>query len=312
MRTPMPEDLIGLQRLRQWLVGRLGGAWRRGPAVVEVIDQWRRDGQEVRYLRFRGIHGDWVPAYALVPPDAGRPLPTVVALHQHNGQFELGKSEVAGMSGDPSQNIGQRLAEAGFFVLAPDAIAFEERRGRVQQGLYYERFVAMQELLHGRCLTWRMVGDVFCAIDALTAFPEADTRRVALIGHSMGGTLTLFAAALDARVKAAISNCGLASLRTVLRDEVIHCYMNYVPALLPVCDHPQIAALIAPRALLISAGANDRGFPVDGVVETYDYARRTYAAMHVPEKIHLRVEPCGHAFTETMHATALWWLRRWL
>ncbi|MCX7598921.1 MAG: dienelactone hydrolase family protein [Armatimonadetes bacterium] len=312
MRTPAPDDLIGLQRLRRWLVERLGGPWPRGPASVEIIDSWRRGSHEIRYLRFRGIRGDWVPAYALVPLNVSGPLPTVVALHQHNGQFELGKSEVAGMVGDPSQNIGQRLAEAGFFVLAPDAIAFEERRGRVQQGFFYERFAAMDELLHGRSLTWRMVGDVFCAIDTLAVFPEADVQRVGLIGHSMGGTLTLFAAALDARVKAAVSNCGLASLRSILRDEVIHCYMNYVPGLLPACDHPQIAALIAPRAFLISAGAADRGFPVDGVIETFEYARRTFAAMRVAEKIHLHVESCGHALTEGMHRTAMWWLRRWL
>lgn len=312
MHTPAPDDLIGLQKLRHWLVDRLGGPWHRGPAAVEIIDCWPRGSHEVRYLRFRGIGGDWVPAYALVPMAATGPLPTVVVLHQHNGQFEMGKSEAAGMTGDPSQNIGERLAEAGFFVLVPDAIAFEERRGRVQQGFFYERFVAMDELLHGRCLTWRMVGDVFCAIDALATFRQADVHRLGLAGHSMGGTLTLFAAALDCRVRAAVCNCGLASLRAILRDEVIHCYMNYVPGLLPTCDHPQIAALIAPRAFLISAGRGDRGFPIDGVVETYEYARRTFAAMRVPEKIHLHVEPCGHAFTETMHRAALWWLRRWL
>ena len=312
MRTPAPEDLAGLQRLRSWLVERLGGPWPRTTVAVESIDQWRRSRHEVRYIRFRGIRGDWVPAYALVPLGATEPLPTVVTLHQHNGQFELGKSEVAGMTGDPSANIAQRLAEAGFFVLAPDAVAFEERRGRVQQGFFFERFVAMEELLHGRCLAWRMVGDVMCAIDALSAFPPANVSRLGLIGHSMGGTLTLFAAALDARVKAAVVNCGLASLRSVLRDEVIHCYLNYVPGLLPTCDHAQIAALVAPRALLISAGADDRGFPVDGVMETFEYARRTFAAMRVPEKIHLHVEGCGHAFTESMHRAALWWLRRWL
>jgi dienelactone hydrolase len=312
VQTPAPDDLLGLARLRRWLVERLGGAWQRGPACYRLTDCWPRAGHDVLRIEFRGIREDWVPAYLMLPHGLTSLRPAVLALHQHAGQFEMGKSEVAGMAGNPAQNIGQRLVEAGFVVLAPDGIAFEERRGRVQQGMMYERFVAMDEFLHGRSLTWRMVGDCMAAADVLCALPQVDARRIGMVGHSMGGTLTLWAAAMDTRIKAAVSNCGVASLAAVLRDEVIHCYMNYVYGLLPACDHGQVAALIAPRAYLISAGAQDGGFPVDGVRETYDYARRTYAALRVPEKLDLHLEDCGHAFTDAMHRKALAWLRRWL
>lgn len=314
MDTPAPEDLEGLARLREWLVARLGGPWELGPVDYEIVKTWRRGSHRIHHLRFRSGTGgkDLVPAYLLVPDGVEEPRPAVVALHQHNGEYELGKSEVAGLAGDPQQDIGRRLVEAGFVVLAPDAIAFEERRGRIQQGGAYERYVAMDELLHGRSLTWRMIGDVMAAVSVVSALPEVDAERVGLIGHSMGGTLTLWAAAMEPRVKAAVANCGVASLRAIQRDEVVHCFMNYVPGLLPTCDHPQIAALIAPRAFLISSGGRDRLFPADGIRETYQYARRTYAAMRAPEKMDLYLEDCGHGFTETMHRRALMWLRRWV
>ena len=60
--------------------------------------------------------------------------------HQHASNFEIGKSEVVGISGDADQAIGPELARLGYVVIAPDAIGFEERNwsfptGRAQ---YFE------------------------------------------------------------------------------------------------------------------------------------------------------------------------------
>jgi len=70
-----------------------------------------RDGYVEQVVSYTGDEGD-VPALLLVPEHpcgAG-----VVALHQHNSQWHLGKSEVAGLAGEP--------------LLAPDAVGFEDRR----------------------------------------------------------------------------------------------------------------------------------------------------------------------------------------
>jgi dienelactone hydrolase len=311
MLTPAPSDITGLTRLRSWLIERMGGLRDRAPVEHEVISTWHRGNHSVTYLRFTYGY-DWIPAYLLLPTDAPGPLPPVIALHQHNGQWQLGKREPAGFAGDPSQNYGERLAEAGFAVLIPDGMCFEERASATLDGPSYERYVAMYEFLHGRSLTALMVSDVMASVDLLAAFPQIDTSRVGLIGHSMGGTLTLWATALDARIKAAFVNCGLASLATIVRDEVIHCFMNYVVGQLPACDHPQLAAMIAPRALMISAGSRDIIFPCDGIHDTYDYALGTYDALRVPDKLSLHLEDCGHGFTPTMHAEALTFFNRWL
>jgi dienelactone hydrolase len=52
----------------------------------------------------------------------------LVVFHQHAGRYGLGKSEPAGLAGDPMHHTGARLAEQGFVVLCADALCFEERQ----------------------------------------------------------------------------------------------------------------------------------------------------------------------------------------
>ena len=49
------------------------------------------------------------------------------------------------------------------------------------------------------------------ALDLLQTLPRVDPARIGSIGHSLGGHNTLFLAAFDQRIKAAVSNCGFTS-----------------------------------------------------------------------------------------------------
>ncbi|GAG89685.1 unnamed protein product, partial [marine sediment metagenome] len=66
----------------------------------------------------------------LLVPDgatAAAPAAAICVWHQHNGQYDLGKSEPAGLEGDPQHHTGAALARLGYVVLSIDAIGFEER-----------------------------------------------------------------------------------------------------------------------------------------------------------------------------------------
>src|SRR4051794_31756385 len=60
-------------------------------------------------INYAGDEGDRIPAYLLLPHGAG-PFAAVLVHHQHAGQRHLGKSEVAGLAGDPLQAFGPALA----------------------------------------------------------------------------------------------------------------------------------------------------------------------------------------------------------
>src|SRR5690606_19801880 len=133
--------------------------------------------------------------------------PGVVVFHQHAAQWHLGKSEAAGLLGDPTQAFGPALARAGLVVLAPDAIAFEDRR-RTTGGTdphrddeYQQRRELAYRLLHGQTLAAKVLADAEAAFTVLCQRPEVDPARVGVLGHSFGGNTVIFHAALDARVR---------------------------------------------------------------------------------------------------------------
>src|SRR5215469_7127063 len=82
-----------------------------------------------------------IKSFLLVPKHINRSIPAIFAHHQHASQFHLGKSEVVGLKGDANQAYASELAERGYVVIAPDALAFEERNWSSPSGYaeYYER-----------------------------------------------------------------------------------------------------------------------------------------------------------------------------
>jgi dienelactone hydrolase len=245
----------------------------------------------------------------------------VFAHHQHAGQFHLGKSEVAGLAGNPEQAYALELARRGYVVLAPDAICFEERspyHGRLETpaepeaGRGFERFEFTRRVLYGSCLQTKMVSDMQRGLDYLASRSEVDPARLGCIGHSLGGQQTLFLAALDERVRAAVSSCGFASMHAVLRDGINHNLGLYVPGWLEHGDVGELLAEVAPRAFLALNGAADRIFPIDGLEDSYAVARPAYEAAGCPERLDLGIYPGGHGFTDEMRARAYAWLDRWL
>jgi dienelactone hydrolase len=90
-----------------------------------------------------------IKSLLLLPKSTGGTAPAVIAHHQHAGQFDLGKCEVVGLAGDADQAYGAELAKRGYVVIAPDALAFEERNWSAIAGQaeYYELASAFPPLL---------------------------------------------------------------------------------------------------------------------------------------------------------------------
>jgi dienelactone hydrolase len=316
---------------------RLLGRWPEATALDARVEERVDLGNVIRErVTYETEPGDRVPAYVLVPKDLrpGERRPGIFAHHQHAGQFHVGKSEVVGLAGNPEQAYALQLAQRGYVVLAPDAICFEERgplrdlaapvpagdRGQVPSeppvnqaaGQQFERFEFTKRVMYGSCLQTKMVWDMQRGLDYLQSRPEVDAERLGCIGHSLGGQQTLFLAALDERVRAAVSSCGFASMKTVLRDGVNHNFGAYVPGWLEHGDVGDLLAEVAPRAFLALNGAADRIFPVDGLHDSFAIARPTYAAGGVEDRLDLGVYPGGHGFSDEMRERAYAWLDRWL
>src|SRR5688500_6588601 len=248
------------RRLRR-LLGRMPARAPLEPRVEERVELG--DGLVRERVTYQVEPGERVAAYVLLPtrPRPGRPA--VLCLHQHAGQFELGKSEPVGLAGHTEQQYALELARRGFVTLTPDHLCFEERRdARLPEG-QLERFEFTRRVTFGSTLQAKLTWDAIRAVDYLRERREVG-RRVGCVGHSLGGQQTLFLAALDRRVAAAVSSCGFATLATIFRDGINHNFAAYLPGLGERGDMGDVLALVAPRPFLVVAGRADRIFPVDG------------------------------------------------
>lgn len=238
-----------------------------------------------------------VRSFLLVPKHINRNVPAVFAHHQHASQFHLGKSEVVGLKGDADQAFASELADRGYVVIAPDALAFEERNWSDPSG-YAEYHELATRLVQGRTLLSKCLHDVSVALDYLVARPEVDPLRIGFIGHSYGGKMAIWASALDNRIRASVSNCGCVSYKqSLVRDTGVQ--MEFcLPGVLQFGDVEDIVRLVSPRALLLQATSKDVWSR--GASAIFEHAVSAF-----PEgKLQLRTWPGGHVFTQEMRQAA--------
>ena len=216
-------------------------------------------------------------------------------------------------------------SQSGFFVISIDRPYHGDRPGNPEQ--------AIREKGLPRVLG-EYVNDLTRALDYAATRPEADMSRVGMLGLSMGGMESLLLAAVDERVGCVVSVSGQLSWQDVfstdswqliftglpltkrLRREnaaaatVHEAFLEQMPEL-SILDAPVVAAMLAPRPLLLMTGQRDPYVTPAAARRTHAAARKSYQI--TPEKLQLWIaDDVGHAFSPQMQDRALLWFRRWL
>jgi len=270
--------------------------------VVEYVSSADPRFDEVRFS-FESEPDFFVPAHLLLPKAAYQTnarLPVVICVQGHSTgmHISLGRpkfeDDEATISGGDRDFAIQAVAR-GYAAVAMEQRGFGELDGTVSAGAHRCQQPSMQALMLGRTLVGERASDVSRLIDALEHFPECDTGRVGLMGNSGGGTTTYYAACVEPRIKIAMPSCAFCSLHDSIFD-LHHCVCNYIPSLYKYVEMGDLAALIAPRALIVVCGREDAIFPLPGVRREYETARRVYRAAGVPDHCALVVGEGGHRF----------------
>lgn len=289
---------------RERLLSGLGGPWPEPcPLKPKILSTTEAEGFRIEKLTYEAEPDDAIPALLLVPDgvDARHPAPGICVWHQHAGQYHLGKSEPAGLAGAEMHHTGAALAREGYVVLCPDAIGFEERLTGHLDGHSLERFLFLKYVVSGKCLAWKNILDMRRAVDYLVSRAEVQADRLGCYGHSMGSTHTWLVGPWEPRLKALVGNCCLPTYAAIHRMELLHCFPNFVPGLFQYGDTPDIAALIAPRALHLNFGEDDHGSPIQEVRGGMETIRRAYESQHAEDKFTYFIEPnTGHVLSEAM------------
>lgn len=246
---------------------------------VEVIVSVELPNQLIRQ---KIVIDDGLTAYRFLP--ASRvPSPAAVCLHQ---TYRPGKAEPAGLSGKPNLFYALELAQRGFVTIAPDYPNFGDYE--------YDPYA------HGYA-SCTMAGIVnhMRVVDVLEAMPEVRRGAIATIGHSLGGHNSLFLAAFDDRVRAAVTSCGFNSWAKYMGGKIAPWGgIRYMPRVVSVFnadiarmpfDFHDVLNAIAPRPIYINAPLRDSNFEYSGVDDCVAKAEQS-------ERIVLRHPDAEHDF----------------
>jgi len=293
---------------RDRLLAGLGGPWPdAGPLNAKVESTERLEGGVRRErVTYEVEPGERIAAYLLTPDSAtaGKPAPGICVWHQHNGQWSMGMAEPAGLGGNPMHHTGLALAREGYVVLCPDALGFGEReKGYKNKAGNLERFLFLKYVVAGKCLAWKHILDMRRAVDYLSSRAEVRADRLGCYGHSMGSTHTWLVGPWEPRLIALVGNCCLPTYAAIHREQLLHCFPKFIPGLHAWGDTPDIAALIAPRALHLNLGELDSGSPIEEARRGLETIQQAYESQHAEKNFTHFVEPgTGHVLSDAMWA----------
>lgn len=317
-KAHVPECAFKRGNFSQWkrqtlprVLATLGAFPERAPLNPELMAEWEHDG--LRKQRWLIDVQEHLSASLLInyPPKLrrGEQRPAILCWHGH-GPF--GKEPVMGndssseMRGSIQQhnyNYGHQMAKAGFVTFAIDWIGCGERNDarkpnfRSQGGqrdwcnLYY-----LHATMMGMTSISINVSHGMAAADFVCGLPQVDGERLGVMGLSGGGTMTLWSALCDARLRAAEIICYSGLWAHFGASDINYCGMQVAPGLFKLVDLPDAQGLVAPRPLLIDIGAYDTCFVVDEALACYKKVERIYRAAGARDKLELDLFPGEHGW----------------
>jgi dienelactone hydrolase len=293
--------------------------------ATEVLAEQDRISHVAQLLTLRGALGDRVPALYLRPKGPG-PHPAVVVMHDHGARFDIGKEKlVRPLSSNPSAEawvqryyggtfVGDTLVQAGFAVLAIDALGWGER-GRAGFARDDQQALTSHLMQLGHSWAGIIASDDLRSHRWLREQPGIDAKRVAVLGFSMGAFRAWQLAAVCDEVSACVAAHWMCTREGLLRagEHTLQgqsAFSMAHPGLAAELDHTDVAALIAPRPLLLFGSAQDKLFPWDGTQAAWAQLARTWAGRQRAFTTHSTAS--GHRFDREQQDAAVAWLTQGL
>lgn len=295
--------------LRRQLMEMLG-LWPepvRGDLRARVTGKIEHEEFTVEKLHFQSIPGLYVTANFYLPKGVKGPLPTILYVCGHK------KVEIDGVSYGNKvayQHHPIWFARHGYASLVIDTLQLGEVPG-LHHGT--SRFGMWWWVSKGYTSAGLEAWNGIRALDYLETRPEVDMKRVGVTGRSGGGIYTWWVAALDDRPAVLVPVAGMTDLRNHVVDGVVegHCDCMYMLNGYQ-WDFPLVAALAAPRPLLLSNSDKDTIFPLNGVVRLHEKLKEVYRLYGQEEKLGLFISEGPHADTQVLQVAAFEWMERHL
>ncbi len=279
----------------------------RTPLKPVITGTVEKDAFRIEKLHFQSRPGLYVTGTVYVPKERKGKLPAILYVCGHG---RVKKDGISYGNKATYQHHGAWFARNGYVCLIIDTLQLGEIEA-IHHGTYREKMWWWNSRGYSSAAVEAWNG--IRSLDYLQSREEVDGERLGITGRSGGGAYSWWVATLDERIKAAVPVAGIASLKNHVVDGCVegHCDCMFMVNTYG-WDFPQVAALVAPRALLISNTDKDRIFPLDGVVDVYNKTRRIYELHGKLDHIGLQITEGPHKDTQNLRMHAFHWFNKFL
>ena len=308
-----------------------------------TTDRWETDSFIRETIEFNTTPWFRVPGYFYVPKNVPLPAPALVVFHEWGGPLLFGADRVSGEPVHPAivshreqltsgRAIADWFASHGYAVIVIDAYHFGRRAprgvnglpesydpaklddatlkrydGLLRDALYY----GVREL-NWAGTTWAGVnyGDDSRCVDYLLSRKEVDPDRIGVTGLSGGGWRTNIMAALEPRIKAAVTVGWMTTGDTQQPYNLAGAIGTFclLPGVWNRIDIPDLIAMAAPKAVMVVSGTKDLLFPPLGQREAARQISEAYSWADVAGRFKHFAPEKEHCYDAEIQEEALKWL----
>ncbi len=291
--------------------------------------------------------GQKIPATVLKPRREQVKYPAVIALHDMSGMRIFGREKMLQVPDEPlylsearrmsyeGTPLAEALVQRGYLVIAIDALGFGERvvdwnlpcgdflaqrmkfsseQARVTTRQIIEKeYSAMRgTFLTGTTWAGMIAQDDLLTLDFLCSREDVDTERIGCIGFSFGAYRTHYLAAIDTRIKAAVSVCWQSTLAGIAGFNIGGAMgaFTLLPGLHDKMDLCDIVALACPRSLLAISAYHDRHMQPSGAVQAHLNLRKIWEKAGASGRFGSLFYEGGHRCDRTMQQAAFNWFEQ--
>jgi dienelactone hydrolase len=272
---------------------------------------------EVWKVHYQSMPRLYVTGNLYVPKGLKKPAPTILYVCGHG---RVKKNDINYGNKVHYQHHGVWFARNGYVCLIIDTLQLGEIEG-IHHGTYNHNMWWWNSRGYSSAAVeaWNCIR----GLDYLETLGFVDKERFGVTGRSGGGAYSWWISALDERIKVSCPVAGIADLQNHVyagfpnSGRLAHGTVEgHCDCMFHVntyrWDFAQIAALVAPRPLMILNTDDDRIFPLDGVNRIFNKVRHIYDLHGERDKLGLVITPGGHSDTQPLRVPAFNWFNRYL
>lgn len=264
---------------------------------IRVTKVLKKQGFIVKNIYFQTRPGIYATANLYIPDGKG-PFPAVIVMSGHS---KTGKSY------KNYNEVGQTLALNGYVSLNIDPWGAGERSTQQGEFEYHGAKLGASLMDVGESLMGMQLTDNIRGVDLLCSLPFVDASKIGATGASGGGNQTMWLAALDERVKAAVPVVSVGTFESYIMRH--NCVCEVLPNGLTFTEEDAVIALVAPRAIKIcnaNFDSNPTFFPSE-MLKTFQRAQPLFKSLGVEDNISYQNFDLKHGyFPEEAEAMIGW------